>query len=322
MNVLFIFSLPRSGSTLLQRVLASHEKISTVAEPWVLLPFVYPLKREGVYTEYSHAEAYDALQDFCAELPQGESDYLGAVRKAVLDLYQQVSDEHAEYFLDKTPRYHLIVDEIIRMFPDGRFIFLWRNPLSVIASIMETWGAGKWIIPRFKIDLFDGLQNLIKVCEERREHLFTLNYEDVVSGNKEIWEKLFEYLGLDFSPLALEEFAGVELRGRMGDSTGVKDYNSLNNEPVEKWKSILTNPFRKAWCRKYLKWIGRERLAVMGYDLDQMIEDINAIPFSMHRLFSDLVYATFWEMCNWFEPFILRDKLKRLPHAWRVHAHR
>ena len=36
---IFLFSLPRSGSTLLQRVLMSHKDIASVAEPWLMLPF-------------------------------------------------------------------------------------------------------------------------------------------------------------------------------------------------------------------------------------------------------------------------------------------
>ena len=50
---IFVFSLPRSGSTLLQRVLMSHNDISSVAEPWILLPQIYSLKKEGTLSEYS-----------------------------------------------------------------------------------------------------------------------------------------------------------------------------------------------------------------------------------------------------------------------------
>ena len=39
----FIFSLPRSGSTLTQRVLTAHDGVASAAEPWVLLPLLQPL---------------------------------------------------------------------------------------------------------------------------------------------------------------------------------------------------------------------------------------------------------------------------------------
>ena len=46
---IFIFSITRSGSTLLQRVIAAHEGVATVSEPWVLLPYLYTL-REGAWS--------------------------------------------------------------------------------------------------------------------------------------------------------------------------------------------------------------------------------------------------------------------------------
>jgi len=37
---IFILSLLRAGSTLLQRILMGHKDIASVTEPWFLLPFV------------------------------------------------------------------------------------------------------------------------------------------------------------------------------------------------------------------------------------------------------------------------------------------
>ena len=37
LRLVFLLSLPRSGSTLLQRLLAAHPQVHTVAEPWLML---------------------------------------------------------------------------------------------------------------------------------------------------------------------------------------------------------------------------------------------------------------------------------------------
>jgi hypothetical protein len=34
---------------------------------------------------------------------------------------------------------------------------------------------------------------------------------------------------------------------------------------------------RRAWARRYLRWIGEERLAVMGYRLDVLLAELDAI---------------------------------------------
>lgn len=44
-NLGFLVSLPRSGSTLLQRIVSNHPDIHTVAEPWFMLHPLYALKR-------------------------------------------------------------------------------------------------------------------------------------------------------------------------------------------------------------------------------------------------------------------------------------
>ena len=61
---IFIFSLPRAGSTLIQRVLMSNKDICSVAEPWILLPQIYALKGEGSLSEYSSLTSFIAMSDF------------------------------------------------------------------------------------------------------------------------------------------------------------------------------------------------------------------------------------------------------------------
>lgn len=97
-----------------------------------------------------------------------------------------------------------------------------------------------------------------------------------------------DYLGIDFEPDALEQFAQVELNGRMGDPTGRKLYSSLSSEPDQKWKHTLANPLRKAWSRRYLRFLGSERLATMGYDRERMEHQLDSQPASLDSLIPDL----------------------------------
>lgn len=47
--------------------------------------------------------------------------------------------------LEKTPKNSLRIPFLDRVFPDARFIFLWRDPRENISSIIEAWRAGRWI---------------------------------------------------------------------------------------------------------------------------------------------------------------------------------
>lgn len=290
---LIIFSLPRSGSTLLQRVLAADSQISSVAEPWVLLPFVYALRGSGVKAEYSHYWANFALNDFIRELPYGKQDYLSAVGSAVRELYQKASkNKDARYFLDKTPRYVLIVDEIIDIFPDGKFIFLWRNPLAIIASIVETWGGGKWDLSMCKVDLFEGMASLIDGYRAHSNHILAVQYESFLHSPERELSRIAKYLELKFDPNVLKHFSKVSFSGRLGDSTGVKNYQAVDTAPLEKWKTVINNPLRKMWCRRYLGWLGEERLKIMGYDLKELLRELDSTEMTLRNLFSDIVRMT------------------------------
>ena len=132
---IFLFSLPRSGSTLLQRLLAGHPDIMTVSEPWLLLPFCYAVKPEGLFSEYNHGWAAKALNEFILGLPNQELDYYKVLNRFALALYGGANKNNALYFLDKTPRYYLIIPQIVEIFPEAKFIFLFRNPSKYSALL-------------------------------------------------------------------------------------------------------------------------------------------------------------------------------------------
>jgi len=290
---LFLFSLPRAGSTLVQRVLASHPEISTTAEPWLLLPQLYATRLDGIYTEYGQIQSTKALTDFARELPQGEDEYRRELNRFISRLYERASSEGAMYFLDKTPRYHLVVEEVFRVFPEAKFVFLWRNPLAVAASIVDTWAHGKWSFGWWRVDLYEGLASLIAAYDRHRDAACAARFEDLVRGNERGWGELFGYLQIPFDESSLSSFHRTELPGRMGDPTGRRQYLGISDEPLDKWKRTMANPVRKAWCRSYLRWIGAERMAMMDYDLDDLLAQVDALPSSARLIGSDLLRASY-----------------------------
>jgi hypothetical protein len=290
---IFLLSLPRSGSTLVQRVLAAHEGIATAAEPWLLLPHGYALRETGIAADYTQPLAARAIREFVGQLPAGEDDYWASLRNFALDLYSKAAGEEVTYFLDKTPRYHFVAPELFRMFPDAKIIFLWRNPLAVVSSIVGTWTKGKWNVDRWQGDL-RGVEALVEAYEAHRDTSLAVNYETLVGDPDRTWPAIFEYLELPFDPSLLTSFSDVTLEGKMGDPTGKHHYRELSTEPLLKWKGTLGTPWRKRWCRSYLDWIGPERLATMGYDASELRAELDALPSSPRHLASDAMHGTYW----------------------------
>ena len=288
---LFILSIQRSGSTLLQRVLGAHPGIATTAEPWVLLPLVFSLRENGSYTAYRQENSARAIRDFCDELPDGVADYRAELAGAVRRLYEKAAPGDARYFLDKTPRYHLIARELFDWFPEARFIFLWRNPLAILASMAETYEEGRWDLYGYTVDLCEGLANLIGAWREQGDRAISVNYESFIANPDAEAGRIFGYLGLPHEPEVLSSFTETALRGRMKDPTGIDRYRTLSSEPTEKWRSTLNNPFRRAWARKYLARLGPDDLQTIGYDHDELLRELQNTPTDLAQLAPDVLRA-------------------------------
>jgi sulfotransferase family protein len=284
---IFILSLPRSGSTLVQRVLGALDGVATASEPWVALPVLSSLGAPAPTTSAWDTMVREAVHDFARELPGGEADLLEASRDYLLDLYRRAGGPDARWFVDKTPPYFMILDQLFRAFPDGRFVFLWRNPLSVIASATTTFSAGRWDMHARRGDLFYGLAQLCAAYERHRDRAVCVRYEDLVADGTDGWSGLARDLGLPFSADALQRFADVPLSGRMGDVTGRRRFQEISTQPLDAWRDVINNPLRKEWCRRYLRWVGARRLALMGYELDALLTELDAIDPGRERLLDD-----------------------------------
>ena len=285
---LFIFSISRTGSTLLQRILGAHEAIATSSEPWILLPLLGPLKKNIRPLGRWHRLAATGVEEFSRGLEGGQPAFRRELVNTALRLYQDATPGGERYFLDKTPPYLYIVEEIIQLFDTARFVFLWRNPVSVIASCVETWEGGNWRMGNYRGDLFDGLPILARAYQSHHDRVFSIRYEDFVSGDPAALRRLFVYLGIEWDPAVLSSFQEVKLSGPLGDRMGTARYAELSDAPLHKWRETICNPVRRAWCDRYLRWLGHERLAIMGYDEDVLLRDLQSVPMSAHKIGPDI----------------------------------
>jgi hypothetical protein len=278
---LFLLSLPRSGSTLVQRVLGAEPRVAaTAGEPWLMLPLLSLTRAEGTRADYWHESAAEAIGELVERLDGGYDGWKAELRGFAEGVYGRAATgagkPGAAYFLDKTPRYHLLARELLELFPDARFVFLWRHPLAVVSSLLETFRAGRFEPYSFGVDLYAGVNGLHRAWAERDERCHGVRYEDLVAGPG-AWEALYGFLGLDWDPAAVERLPAAT-RSTYGDPTGIAAYDALSAEPLAKWRGFVRGPVRKRWARRYLEWIGPERMAAMGYDLAQALAEVDAAP--------------------------------------------
>lgn len=295
----------------MQRMLSRHPQIATETEPWLLLPLLYALKEKGVAAEYGHTGVHAGVEDFIQRLPKKEDDYLESVAKFARDIYSKSTTQDESYFLDKTPRNSLVSCEIMRAFPNDKFIFLWRNPLAIAASMIETFGHGNWNLYRFEVDLYKGLDCLLssaKKYESCSGKVMFIQYEDFVCDTAKILSDVYRFLELDGDIQAAESLEKNSLKGRLGDPTGVQAYKAISTASLNKWQHTFASPVRKRWARNYLRRIGKDNLAFMGYDLDVLLCELDE-KNAYSSVLSDLARMSYGKVYRRFNIPVLRHSL-------------
>lgn len=271
-QLIFLISQPRSGSTLLQKMLGSHSKIYTRSEPWIMLYPAYSLKSDGIKAEYEFVLGQIGLEDFCSGLPEGKKTYISEIRKMQLSLYEYyLKDSGCRYFLDKTPRYYLIVKELRDIFPNAKLILLIRNPLAVLGSIINTWTKENWKnLKEYKHDLFDAIDVYIEALDRSEENVFVIYYDKLISNAEEGIRDISSYLGVEYEDNSLKYYEKNE-RWKLGDQENVYSKKGVDKKSDLSWQTGLGDLQYWRIFYDYINFIGKEKFEKLGYDFKESI---------------------------------------------------
>lgn len=278
-KVFFVVGPPRSGSTLLARMLGSHSKVYSRPEPHLLTP----LAHLGYYAKVDKAP-YDAVlaaestREFVTDLPHGEQDYIDACRGYTDVLYHRMLSKRpdAKLFLDKTPAYSLILDFMARIYPRAKYVILTRHPLAVFSSYAESFFDSDYqAAQRYNPILERYVPAIAKFLREKKAPTYHVVYEKMVADPEAMLSEIFGFLGLDHEPQAVNygEFEHEE-KG-LGDPIGVAKHSRPTTASVEKWAvEIASAPDRLQLCRDIVARLDPEDLALWGHPIETFWEPL------------------------------------------------
>lgn len=282
-SIAFLVCVPRSGSTMLQHILGSHPFVHTVPEPWFLLPLLYAPRETGWSAEYNAQYAARALAGFLSRLPDGAASWYRAVQRLALSLYGDALDATGKrIFLDKTPRYYLIIPELLRTFPTAKFIFLTRNPLAIFASILETNFRGN--LRGFSntdriVDVIKGPDLVAKGARLANDRGILVRYEDIVSAPETGVTRICTHLGIDFRPEMLQYGERIHFEGTtFVDPKSVYKHDSPVTTYVNRWVDVYSTPQLNSIARQYLERLGDDTIRAFGYDSTALLDTLNSVP--------------------------------------------
>lgn len=282
-TIIFVACQPRSGSTMLQRILGAHPNVHTISEPWLMLHPIYAMKKRGIQTEYDAGLARTALDSVFEELPNGRQDYIEGVRDMYQPLYAKLLETtDATLFLDKTPRYYLILPELNEVFPEAKYILLVRHPLSVLTSILRTWVKSNWLgLAKFQNDLLEApkqisaAQNQSKAGSKAGAAATVLvRYEDLVRHPEDELPELCDHMGISFEPDMIQYGKDEEKKWTFGDPESVYEHNRPQTSSLEKWaRPNNAQEWRLLW--EYAHLLGSDLFKAFGYSFESCIEKLD-----------------------------------------------
>jgi tetratricopeptide (TPR) repeat protein len=194
----FLVGFPRSGTTLLEQVLASHPDVVTLEER----PLLEPAENEFLVSPASFQRLLEAGDDL---LDPFRDLYWRQVAERGLAVEDKV-------FVDKLPLGSLLIPLIARLFPAARILFAERDPRDVVLSCLRRGfnmnpGMYQFVTLDGAARFYDAVMSLAD--RYRRlvpDRTHPVRYEALVGDFEGEVRAICAFLGLDWTE-ALRDFA-------------------------------------------------------------------------------------------------------------------
>lgn len=219
----FIVGMPRSGTTLVEQILASHPEVAGAGELNYLFAAIEKETSDG---RHPYPDGVDDIDDAA----------LARIGARYLERLAGLADGHP-YVTDKMPHNFFHVGIIARALPSARVIHVRREPMDTCLSIFAQY------FPRqhpYGYDL-EELGSYYRHYEALMAHwreaapdsMLEVPYESLVSDPESQIRRLLDYCGLAFDPACLD-FHKTERPVRTASAWQVRE--PLYATSIERWR--------------------------------------------------------------------------------------
>ena len=246
---IFVVGCSRSGTTLLQTLIASHPEVTTFPETNFFLPpdaGNIRAKIEGLLKILTKKDLKKTLLNPPFSYEKRVKTYLSILDRITLQ------KRNKKIWVEKTPRHIFNVDVINQYVPKALVVYIIRDGREVVSSIVKR---AKEYGKQFKYQDIDYAIELwnksTRIIEKRRgaENGYIIKYEDMVNEPKKTMLKLGNFVHLDYSSVEFNNREKVLKNARMKDESwkdGVdKNIKSRNN----KFESYFSAQERAYICK-------------------------------------------------------------------------
>jgi tetratricopeptide (TPR) repeat protein len=221
----FVLGLPRTGTTLTERIISSHSQVQTVGETELM---------EFALRKVSNVETRDRMNADVARAAAGEDirrigdEYLNLIDYALGD---------EPIFVDKLPYNFLFIGFIAKAYPDARIVHLNRHPMDSCFSMYKqvfTWAFKFSYTLDNLADFYIAYRRLMDHWREvLGDRIIDVHYEELVSDSEGQTRTLLEKLGLEFEEACLH-FEKNKAASATASSVQIRE--KAHTRSVARWK--------------------------------------------------------------------------------------
>ncbi len=280
-GLVFVGGAPRSGTTLLRRVLGAHPAVYAGPE-FDLLPGLVKLR------DIAQSKVRDGRISAITDAATVDAAFAGAVRTM---LGAKARHEGVRLYAEKTPHNVSVFPQLVDMFPDAKLILALRDPRAVVASMKEVARRHRTkgeTPPHFVRDVRTSALEVVRLLntgfealEAAPDRVLPIYYEDLVTDPEGSARRLCTFLDLPFASdmVRVEEAAFDNPKGAAADEVSFWYTREEFDRPIatdrlDAWRERLT-PGEAGLVARLLP--RDPRLA--RYGLDQAAQ-----PFATHIL--------------------------------------
>ncbi|MFY8327449.1 sulfotransferase [Pseudoalteromonas sp. ZZD1] len=227
---LFIIGMPRSGSTLLEQILASHSNCATIGEDNTISRDIVPFIEHK--TKLPYPECLTALTPQL--ITQAREIYTHRLKQA---------KPVRPFMVNKLPANYQSMGLIKLLYPNAKFIDMQRNFDATAWSVFTNYFAENepyfCSLPEFKT-YYNLYKNLMQHWHAVLSgSIFTLQYEQLVDQPKETLQQVFQFLGCEYEAGCLDFYSSKKPVATLSKGAVRKPVNTDATERYKRFEATL-----------------------------------------------------------------------------------
>jgi hypothetical protein len=227
-KLIVISSLPRSGSTVLQRIISTDNKFSTFDESWLFPSIISVTKNNQISSILNHKTSVKQMKRVLPNLD----------KVLIKSIIEELHLKYGNYIIEKTPRNYMITQELSEFIEIQQFLIV-RNPLFIIkSSLSNLFSSNLRHIHGYLVDYIIGIPKIIEAAKSKKINL--IKYEELTDFDFDKFD-----IKVDLFNLPTNETT-------IGDNNREKKFNSKNKFNHLNY-DIIELLFMKIVLKKYFK---------------------------------------------------------------------